>query len=365
MKNSSTNTPALPAKPTRRRSALAAKLLLLAITGTLCLGALEFLVRTFLPYCNPNTQIPFFMSDEGVVLGQRSTTSRQRTPKGDFDITVSFNRHGFRDAKDYTQAASNDVFVVGDSFSIGWGVEEKERFSNLLEQKLTKPIFNIAIPEDIRGYARTIQYVERHGAHPQHIILGLCMENDLWDYDSVASTHELYQRQMVRTFRHRAAVWIKGHSAIWIACSQVIQRQAGLRRFFEKIGIARNIDELTHKNESSPQILDSSRRELLKLLANRHAVLLIVPSRGLWYGKNIAVEQTVHDQFVQSLRDARVPLVDMRPIFEQTGDPLAFYFRNDPHWNPRGHAAAAEALARYFAQTEDWSFLRSPTPARP
>src|SRR5207247_1403713 len=118
----------------------------------------ELAVRWLLPYYNPQRQIVFHANAEGVVLGNPLQSSRQRTPKGDFDITVSFNRHGFRDGKDTATGTRNNIFVAGDSFSIGWGVEESERFSNIVEKQLGIPVYNIAIPEDIRGYSATVKY---------------------------------------------------------------------------------------------------------------------------------------------------------------------------------------------------------------
>ena len=131
-----------------------------------------------------------------------------------------------------------------------------------------------------------------------------------------------------------------------------------------KIGIARDVDELSHKNVGNREVLESSRDELLKFATHYESVVLIIPSRALWAGKNIEVEKKVHDEFVGLLREAGLKLVDMRPIFEQAGDPLSFYFRNNPHWNVKGHALAAQALADFFQKTEPWNQLLS-TPRVP
>ncbi len=70
---------------------------------------------------------------------------------------------GFATRSIYTQSTSKDIFVAGDSFSCGFGVEEGERFSNLLENEFATRIYNIAIPEDIRGYARTLNLLKNTG----------------------------------------------------------------------------------------------------------------------------------------------------------------------------------------------------------
>jgi hypothetical protein len=364
--------PAAPAAtrpvPRRRFKAFLARLVLLAIVGVICLAALEILIRIFMPYYNPRYQVMVRRDEHGVVLGIPNLHTIQGSPKGEFVMDVAFNRHGLRDPKDFVSASTNDLFAVGDSFTMGWGITEAERYSNLLEKSLGRPVYNVAIPEDIRGYQRLVQFVERNGVKPRHMILGLCMENDLWDYTAAESNLLLFEKQMHRTPLHRLARWCKSRSALWTALSHTLQRYPVFRRAFESIGIARNVDELTHKNDSSPQVLASTRDELLKLATNYHSVVLVIPSRALWAGQDAdrEKEKQIHDQLLGQLRAAGVTLVDMKPIFEkEAGDPLSFYFKLDPHWNPHGHALAARALHDTLQQTPGWEFLKTPGTAPP
>ncbi len=330
------------------------KLLILGMTTLLCALGLELGVRWIFPFYNPSTQIPFHAGEDGVTLGFSNQTSRQKTPKGDFDITVSFNRLGLRDTKDLAQSTSNDVFVAGDSFSIGWGVEEAERYSNMLEKQLGLPVYNVAIPEDIRGYIATVAYARKHGAAIRHLIIGLCMENDLWDYSQPASTHQTYAQQMNPGRMRRVYNWFKGHSALWICASHLIQRTEPGRRLFEELGVAKNIEALTHRNEDNPKIPVATRDELLKLATNYHSVVLVIPSRGLWHGQNMKVEEKTHHEMVTLLREAGVKVLDLKPVFEKAGHPLQFYFTSDPHWNRAGHKAAADALRQFLPEQPEW-----------
>jgi len=138
------------------------------------------------------------------------------------------------------------------------------------------------------------------------------------------------------------------HSALYIGASYTLQSNSTLRHLLERIGVARNIDRLIPNNEFSEQILISSCNELVKLATNYNSVILIIPSRALWHGNKIEEEKKVHDRFVQLLRKAGLQVVDMRPTFEQAVDPLSHYFSTDPHWNPSGHAEAADALLAAF-----------------
>ena len=349
-----------PVKRTLRQrlKGYAGKLLLLLITCTICLLLLEVAVRYLFPYYNPQRQVLFERNAEGVVLGVPSTSYEIATPKGDWNLKVSNNRHGFRDVKDYTQSTTNDVFASGDSYTFGWGVQEEERYSNVVEKNQGVRVFNIAIPEDIRGYAHTLEFVKKNGARVGNLMIGICMENDLWDYYQAESKHVTYHKQMVRGPYRRMAVWFKGHSALWTAASHIMQSNPAMRHFLERVGIARDIDTLTHKNEYTPDLVKSSSEEVVKIATNYNSVILIIPSRALWAGQNTEAEKKVHQEFVQALRTAGLEVIDMKPIFEKGGNPSQYYFTTDPHWNAAGHAVAAAALGEFFAGSEKWKFAR-------
>jgi hypothetical protein len=173
-------------KGSKIRSA-AAKALLLTATALICLAVLEFAVRWLFPYFSPSAQIPFHLVTKGMALGPAGQTVRMATPKGDYDSTLRFNEDGLRDVKSLREAAPGDWFALGDSYTLGWGVEEDQRFSNQLEQRfktngMSARVFNVAIPDNIIGYGRLLKYAESRGPKIQQMVVGICMENDLRDY---------------------------------------------------------------------------------------------------------------------------------------------------------------------------------------
>lgn len=326
---------------------LGKRLLLLAITGLVCVFILEFGVRLFLPFYHPATQIDFLLDSTGMSLGPANATRRLRQPKGDYDLNIDFNRLGLRDPKDLKDCGPSDLIALGDSFTMGWGIPEPERYSTRLQKLLGRPVFNVAIPGDVIGYEKLLSYARTNGAQAHTLIVGLCMENDLKNYDKPAPPPPPPSSQ----FRSKRGVqdFLKRHSALYLFLSYELNTIPATRRFFEKMGLSRNIDQLTHRNDDDPAALDSTARRVDALLKPYPgSLVLVIPSRANWSGDHRDTEAAIHAKLMALLDSHGVEFVDMKPVFEAAGEPLRFYFHTDAHWNAEGHRLAAETLAARF-----------------
>ncbi len=342
-----------------RRSKLrewAIRLTLLFVTSGICLVFLEVAVRRLFPYFDPHARLVMGLVTNGVPLGPPLKTTRLAQPSGEYDTVLHWNEDGFRDTKTLNEATSSDWIALGDSFTMGWGVAANERYSNLFEEKLRRNsqptrVFNVAVPENIIGYGRMLKYAECRGAKVNHLIVGICMENDLRDYSDGKSSLEVVpgdsgaQDAKPRVIRN----WFKQNTALYLAISFNLKRFPLVARQLERFGLARGVDAINAPAVWDETVLKSSRDELLKVVARRDVMILIIPSRRLWHGDNMATERKVHEGFVRLLRESNLRVVDMVPAMEKTGNPLAYYFRTDPHWNKRGHVLAAELLAAQVA----------------
>ena len=82
----------------------------------------EWSVRLALPVYDPAGHVVWQTHPRaGTVLGQPGTTARQIKNSGDYNVSVRFNRHGFRDRQDVSTGHARDIYLVGDSFAFGWG----------------------------------------------------------------------------------------------------------------------------------------------------------------------------------------------------------------------------------------------------
>ena len=342
------------AKPrSRRLRRFFLKLSIVTGTMVICLGLAEVAARMLFPQFNPNAQLSFRAMPGGFALGPPSMTEWDAAPKGDFNVLVKFNQYGFRDAKDLQRSTEADWFAVGDSFTLGFGVDEEKRYSDLLEQKLHAAgdpahVYNIGIPGNFVDYQHLVTYARSRGAKIGHLIIGVCMDNDLLDYRNERSDWaDMAEVEAHQSAKDRFRHWLKAHSALYITASFGLEASPRGRRLMEKIGAAKDLVALdaAYKNKLTDDELKTSRDELARLAAmSPDTLVLIIPSRRIWLADK-QTEERVHDRFVQLCRDAGLKVVDPKPLFEKDPAPLSFYFEHDPHWTPRGHEIAAQLLA--------------------
>ncbi len=168
------------------------------------------------------------------------------------------------------------------------------------------------------------------------------MENDLTDYNKL---------QPERTVNASAYDKIKNYLynfALFNLFTTYIHSSPKLRQFAVKYSlIIDNIDGIT-KNEVNKQVLESSINILGSLNKRYNLLIVIIPSRGLWVGSNKTVESEVHEEFAKLLAVNGINFIDLRKPFEASGKPLSYHFKNDGHWNEKGHKLAAKEIYNYL-----------------
>ncbi|MBX9944300.1 MAG: hypothetical protein K2Y40_09495 [Reyranella sp.] len=323
------------------RAAVAA--LLVAVSVAAGLAVLEGLTRLLFPAFDPSGQIVFDHAAGPLMLARPGSAVRQAKNTGDFDVAVAINRHGLRDAKDIARATADDLAVVGDSFAWGWGVEATERFSDQLERLTGRTTYNLATPADLDGYGALLDYAKSLGARIGQVVVAVCLENDLHLYGTDAPSDDDVGRPSWKG-------WLTGHSAAYRLLTTVAHQTPWLKTLAVHAGaIVPNLKGIS-RNSYAADVIDSSADRLAAIGRQYRLLVVLIPSRALWVGDNRAVEDRVHAAFAAALAQRGVRVLDLRPLFEAGGTPLAFHFANDGHWNARGHRLAAEAVARCLTQ---------------
>jgi len=317
-------------------------LALALVGGTLALLSFELAIRLFFPAFDPSGQFRFaYDAGGGLMLGQPGTVARQRKNTGDYDVSVRINARGLRDDKDVAQASADDIAVVGDSFAWGWGVEASKRFSDQLESLSGRRVFNVSTPTDLAGDRALIAYARKLGGKFGTVVLAICMENDIHEYGSPEGDDA-----DSGTSGYALRDWLERNSAGYFFFTTAVHRTPWLKAPAVWLGLITPNLEGISRNSYSEAAIASSAQMVAEMAKTGRLIALIIPSRALWVGDNRAVEDRVHRGLVAALGRAGVDVVDMRPLLEAGGQPLAYHFANDGHWNARGHRLAAEAIAR-------------------
>jgi len=326
-----------------RRSAV---MLLAAI---LTLAVQEFAVRFALPDFDPAAQLRFLAETETAPpLGPPNERFRLMKNSGDYNVEVTFNRHGLRDHKDIAGARDTDLILTGDSFALGWGVEENERISEQLEAELRRRVFNLASPTGLDGYLKLLQYAETLGSRAKDVILVFNMSNDIGNYDApvVKAESAPGHSQMLQ----RTKDFLLGHSALYFLATYVASQTQWVHSIAVRLGLSVPLNAVIPREIDDAAI--ASTINLLKQIGKQwRLTVLVVPSRGVWIGNRVSTEQKIHQRFIAALEQNAIRYVDMKPIQERDGNPMRFHFANDGHWRPSGHALAAHVLAAKILAT--------------
>jgi hypothetical protein len=92
----------------------------------------------------------------------------------EFSNLYRINRLGVRDGEEALQ--SPEIIVAGDSFSVGWGVNQEETFAKFLERKTGLRVLNMAVPS--YGTAREMMMLRRVPTdHLKYLIIQYCADD--------------------------------------------------------------------------------------------------------------------------------------------------------------------------------------------
>jgi len=327
------------------------RLKLTSVVAGLVLGLLllEAGVRIFLPQFSPDHEVAFsFDPTRDIYAGPANKIARQRKNTGDYDVEVRFNRHGLRDSEDVALAQKGDWVVVGDSFSFGWGVKQTERFSDLVADDLDRAVYNVAIPGDLDHYEKLLAYAEREGADTSRVILGLCVENDVIDYElKRSSLNEVVATPAIVALKRKMGRYV----ATYRALTEVAHSMPRARKVAVSAGVVQPGNVASHAPLSAQSIRSTVAR-VLAIAENRELVVLLIPSRQVFNPSEKTKARAQHRALVELLHDAHLQVVDPLAEFDRGENPLQdFYFEHDGHWNSRGHAIAARELVQEIIQS--------------
>lgn len=347
----------------------------LVLTGIIMAGfllaliAAELTARVLRPEWKPGSddRIGFWTYDKLLGWAHRPGQHGKFSHR-DFCVDVAINSHGLRD-DEYALARGNKkrMLVIGDSFAWGFGVEQRERFSEILESDHNDwEIINAAVS----GYStdQEFLYLRQSGmAYRPDVVLLLLFRNDL---DENLSSESYWYYKPRFTLGTRGQLMLQNTPVPSSSIKQRVERfcwgrsylmQPLYTQFFNHYDFFFHLKQnliTCLRSDKSQKAMPSNApytdggfpliRQLLRAmneLCKKNQARLIVVSAPM--------EPQVQAFFSKLASDETITYLALDPFFADVG-PKA-YFPHDLHWNLIGNQVAAKAIDGFLGDRKIWT----------
>jgi lysophospholipase L1-like esterase len=272
-----------------------------------------------------------------------------------FRTAVNINEKGLRDRL-HSYERQNEmgrILVLGDSFAWGYGVEESERFSQVLEESLDVEVINAAVS----GYStdqELLWYRNEGIKYETDLVILVLAGNDVGDNDS----------ELVSTIYYKPRFVVEDGQLV-LRGTPVPKTGAGgrlvygaIRRSALAFFVAQryfDLIDLYHKQRASwsppesPAITGVTDTqsfgltialidEMKAISESRDAKFIIVATDRWWNGRS----KGTYADFIEALQKEGFAVLDVEslPGFDQK----EMLIPDDGHWNRSGHKYVAEQI---------------------
>lgn len=314
--------------------------------------------------------------------GWANKTSQTIPSKGrEFDVDVDFNSLGMRGPEVSEKApGTTRILMVGDSFTMGWSVEDKDLFLRVLESGLVADGHKVEILNGgTEGYAtdQELLWLEEVGAKlkPDYVVLLPYVNDVYWNLtDKYAHrvkcrfevTADGGVRRVTSTLpRGEEPGWFKRHTSIGnmaymfsIVGEQAPHKQGGnplesmalLSSPPQKIQEAWKITDAL-VGEFSKRVRAMGAKPVAMLVPNKWEIDAEAPIASLQlasYSKSDLAPSKPTDHFKATCEAAGFDVIDPRPALKARHAEGPVYFTHDWHWNEDGNRVVAAELLGYF-----------------
>jgi hypothetical protein len=325
------------------------------------------------------------MLDSPTLLG--SVLARQ-------PVDIRINATGFRESSALGDA---QIMALGDSFTFGWGVGESESWPELLERELEMTVYNLGVHDaSPKQELELLRYLlEQHGDKIRmKTLLWMIYEgNDLEDdYSEQVVRHDkpvavpLFKgtvvesaEDLVKTIREQSVIArLRRGQLSWsnpiqktsgnpfsvdgvdLVYPLYISEKLGPRLFYQYYvdlaGMPASYVE-THWNRRALEAVFDEMRKLAESHEFEVAVIF-APTAARLHGPYFTdfpeVSERAH--FLELVRHLSVAagfsFVDLYELMRPYASAELLYFRDDDHFNQRGHALAADVIARQLLRSK-------------
>ncbi|MGF1619579.1 MAG: hypothetical protein ACFCUR_03065 [Rhodomicrobiaceae bacterium] len=302
--------------------------------------------------------------------------------KSCFNVTYRTNAHGMRDASTEFKSEAPRVVVLGDSFVEGFGVSEKDRLTERLEQITKIPHLNFGTSGSF-GLTQSWLLYKTLASKFEHdaVIISILPDNDFTDDDFQKGKeihHDRYRPYLVGEYPDYELryynddpdalnVQLKNHlefvEKLFNEFSYTVRAYEYFEMYFRMKFADRNEPEKRERRQADKphsRYFDYTQAEfdrmkyaieqIAALAKPRPVMIMSIPRQSDYIrARSEAGAAPLTEQLRKLSQSVGATYVD---LLEKTGgstDFSRYFYSCDPHWSPAGHDMAADQL-------DDWAF---------
>jgi hypothetical protein len=281
----------------------------------------------------------------------------------EFRTIVRINDNGLRD-RPHSYERQNEIeriLVLGDSFAWGYGVEESERFSQLLEKAADVEVINAGVS----GYStdqELLWYRNEGIKYETDLVILVLAGNDVGDNDQQLVNHIYYkpkfvieEGQLIPTGYPVPKSSPQGRFVYSLSQRSVlayflVQRYFDLLSLYGKTKVDSDqanspVSGVSAKSEPfklTIALID----EMRKIAESRKAKFMIVTTDRWWNSRSTET----YEDFINTLQTEGFLVLNVESI--PGFDPDVMLIRNDGHWNQAGHKFVAEKIKAFVESSQ-------------
>ena len=255
----------------------------------------------------------------------------------EFDVEIRVNSKGLRD--DEASLEGPDVIVAGDSFAMGWGVQQEEAFPQLIERESGMRVLNAGIPS--YGTVREMRLLDRLDTSRLRWLLIQYDDNDEPENQAYLEARNELMIQPERSYHHdvqrngtRHGYWFG--KATFEILHGIIHR--------EPLPAAGNVTPEDEARYFTDAVIHATRRDLSNV---QIIVFELQPYRISQNAFERALMREIslpeHKPYIRRMR-----MLDLRGVLGPED-----YFVLDDHLRPQGHAKLARLLTEEMGRDSE------------
>ncbi len=273
-----------------------------------------------------------------------------------YSIQIFTNSNGYRDDEWQLNSDEQRILIIGDSFSVGYGINKSERYSDVLSSKLSDfKIYNAAVSgyniEQMKLTAIKLLNV----LQPNFIILGLNIDV----LNRVVDPYVYFEGFCLKKSKLEYAEVVENKLILYHFSNRYIQyierfllTNSSLYNFvIDRTRILKKnmIDGINGKEDFDQKLLDIIQQQLSELsvyLQENEIKLLVLPV--IQHNRESEFESTslyYYERIKSFCLNNKITFVDVVPQLEfAIKNGSDFWINNDPHWNKDAHEITAEVI---------------------